>query len=115
MASKDRDFGDRRGSAWELISRAVTNTERGSGIIDPDHDPLTLAINRPCTKALEAACHVMGSNHRQGGDVDEQAFSILDWALQQTGADGQQFRAILASRVGFLRTVAGDWLESRVD
>lgn len=115
LASNDRDFGERKDAAWELISSAVRNTERGSGIIDPDHDPLSLAINRPCTKALKTVCHVMGLSYRQKGSVDEEAFPILDWVLQQTGADGQQFRAILASRVGFLRTVSGEWFESRVD
>ena len=115
MASKDLGFGDRRPTAWDLLNMAVMNTERGSGISDPDHDPYTLALNRPCTKALMAVCHVMGFNFRESGQVDEEAYPILDWVIAQEGAEGEQFRAVLATRPGFLRHVVGDWLDANKD
>lgn len=115
MASHDLDLGNQFDPAWELVNLAIRHTERTSGLGDPDEDPYALAINRPCCQALIALLQMVGSSFRIRGEVPHGSLDTLDWVLQQPGEDGRQFRSVLASRIGFLRHVVPEWIETRAE
>jgi hypothetical protein len=112
LAERDVDLEDRYDDAWRVVLGAARNRSSGS-YISSREDPLETAINRPCTKALEAMFHLMATNFRRSGAVPKEAFDLLDEALGLGGWDGAEHRAIIAPRLAFLRHVAPEWVESR--
>jgi hypothetical protein len=112
LAERDVDLGDRYDDAWRVVVGAARNRSSGS-YISSREDPLETAINRPCTKALEAMFHLMATEFRRSDAVPKQALDLLDEALGLTGWDGAEHRAVIAPRLAFLRHVAPEWVESR--
>jgi hypothetical protein len=112
MASSDIGFGDRRDEVWSILCAEVENREEPSGIISGGtSDPLETAINRPCTKALEAMLSFLGNEYRLDNTVRHEATSLLSSILRLDGRTGAEHRAVLATRIGFLRYIAPDWFE----
>jgi hypothetical protein len=113
LAERDVDLGGRYDDAWRVVLAAARDRSRESHITSSREDPLETAINRPCTKALEAMLHLVATEFRRDGAVRDEALDVLDEALSLDGWDGAEHRAIIASRLPFLRHVAPDWVESR--
>jgi hypothetical protein len=111
MASPDIGFGDRRDEVWDILLAETENREEPSGISSETSDPLETAINRPCTEALEAALSFLGHEYRLDNTVRPEALDLLSSILQLDGRTGAEHRAILATRIGFLRYIAPDWFE----
>jgi hypothetical protein len=111
LAEQDVDLGDRYDDAWEVVLAAARDRSRSSGVPSGD-DPLQTAINRPCTKALQAVFQLVATEFRRSGTVREQALDLLDDALELNGWDGAEYRAIIAPRLPFLLHVAPKWVES---
>lgn len=97
--------------AWEIAADAATDRTAGS-VISSEEEPLTLAINRPCTRALQTLLHMIEHASRGGHPVPERVKAVLTEGLRLPGQDGAQHRAILAPRTGFLRHVLPEWFES---
>jgi hypothetical protein len=114
LADKDLGFASRDDEVWDIIQASALNRADASGLPD-ETDPLTAAINRPCTRALEAALSFMAHEYRRSGGIRPAVFDLLDETLRVEGFDGAQHRAIIASRVGFFTTVAADWVDARLD
>jgi hypothetical protein len=112
LAERNVDLGDRYDDAWRVVVGAVRDRSAGSGI-SAREDPLETAINRPCTKALEAMFHLVATEFRRSGRVREEFLGLLDEALGLDGWGGAEHRAIIAPRLGFLLHVAPEWVESR--
>lgn len=111
LADSDTGFGDRRDEVWSILKSEVERRDEPSGIGDGARDPLETAINRPCTRALEAALSFIGHEYRTGGTVRPEAVDLLSSVLVLEGTDGAEHRAIIAPRIGFLRHVAPDWVD----
>lgn len=101
-------MGDQAGSAWEVVQRAATNWSEDS-FEDFDDSPLTAAINRPTTRALDVAFSYAGMHVDGGGPIPDEFLKVLELALDRTGRDGLQARAIIARRLPFLRAQASEW------
>jgi hypothetical protein len=114
LAHANVSFGDRAHEAWEVVLDAVGDKTDEPGI-QGVADPLTAAINRPCTRALESLLELMGAARRAEGDISAAAFDALSASLLVPGPDGAQHRAILVRTLGFLQFVAGDWLDANRD
>lgn len=114
LANADLGFDARDDEAYELIAAAVANRSEGSGI-DSQTDPLTAAINRSTTQALQALIAFMGYEHRRDGAARPAAFALLDSLLRLGGADGLHYRAIIASRFGYFIATAPEWVEANAD
>ena len=112
LAERDVDFGDRYDGAWRVVLAAARDRSSGSGV-SPRDDPLETAINRACTKALEAMFHLVATEFRRSARVRAEALDLLDEALGLEGWDGAEHRAIIAPRLPFLLHVAPEWVESR--
>lgn len=112
LAEHGIDLGDRYDDAWRIVLEAARDRGRDSSIVSPREDPLETAINRACTKALEAAFHLMSADFKKHGEVRRDAFELLDESLRLEGWDGAEHRAIIAPRVPFLLHVARAWVES---
>ncbi len=112
LAEQDVDLGDRYDDAWELVLAAARDRSRATGISSRD-DPLETAINRPCTRAFQDIFQLIGTEFRRKESVREQAFDLLDEALELDGRDGAEYRAIIAPRLPFLLHVAQEWVETR--
>jgi hypothetical protein len=97
--------------AWEAIKAAALNRTGSSGLPD-ETEPLSAAINRPCTRALEAVVSFMNYEHHTVGAPRPETLDLLDGVLQLEGFDGAQHRAIIASRLGFFLTIVPDWVEA---
>jgi len=115
MAHSDIGFGGRRDEVWSILQSEVKRRHEPSHIVDGARDPLETAINRPCTRALEAALSFMAHEYRTHGTVWHEAMELLSAILRLENRDGAEHRAILASRIGFLRHIASAWVDEHRD
>jgi len=115
LADKDVGFGTRDDEAWTVLEAEARDRGESSGIISGARDPLDSAINRRCTRALDAALSFMAHEFRSMETIRPSAFSLLEDVLHLEGADGAEHRAIIATRLGFLRYVAPEWVDEMAD
>ena len=113
LADGDAGFADRDDDVWAILEAAVADRTDGSVIEaeGDEHDPIDQAINRPCTRALEAALRFMAFEYRKHGAVRTEGLSLLERSVQLRGSDGLQHRAIIALYIGFLLHIAPDWMD----
>lgn len=114
MARADVDLGDRADEAWRLIEGATKDRSAGSGILG-QVDPLTTAINRPCTRAFETALLFVAAELRAAKPVRPALVALLNDVLRLDGADGAEYRAILAPRLGWIRHALPEWTGANID
>ena len=112
MAAADTQFGDRSDQAWSHLYDAATDT---SGESWAPMDPLTRAINRGCTRAFDAAVPFVASELRAGMPMRAEFIELLKFALTRVDNDGEEFRAVVARRLGWLRHALPDWTDSNID
>ena len=117
LADSDRGFGGRSEEAWAVLASEASNRSEPSDIVSISTGPdfLVSAINRPCTRALEAVISLVAHEYRSGGTVRSEAISLFEDALRLVGTDGAEHRAVLASRIGFLLHVLREWIETNRD
>lgn len=113
LAEHSVGFADRTDQVWALLVAEVDEHGEPPGI-DGDHDPLEIAINRRCTRGLEAVLSFMAFEFRQHGAARPAAFDLLERCLRLSGRDGAEHRAILSTRIGFLRYIDPPWVD-RID
>ena len=113
LAIKNQGFADRDDEVWELLERQAR--DRMAPTQSRDDEPLTQALSRPCTCALDAVFDVAGYEHRRRQYVRPEALALLADALALTGQDGAQHRALIAPRLAFLRHVAPQWVADHLD
>jgi hypothetical protein len=113
LARRDIGFAGREDEIWAFLLAQAE--DRAEDAASAEGDPLSQAINRPCTRALQAVFSFMGFEYRVGGAVRPAALELLTRSLALPGQDGLQHRAIIASRLAFLRYVAADWLDAHRD
>ncbi|MCA1703071.1 MAG: hypothetical protein LC808_07295 [Actinobacteria bacterium] len=111
LADKDIGFAGRGDDVWAWLDAEARDREEPSGIISGARDPLDSAINRRCTRALEAVLSFMAHEFRSTGNIRPSAFTLLEDALRLEGSDGAEHRAIIATRLGVLRQVASEWVD----
>lgn len=111
MADKDLGFAQRDDEVWSILDAEARDRGAPSGIVSGARDPLDSAINRRCTRALEAVLSFMAQEFRLTGAARPAAFELLEDALGLEGSDGAEHRAILATRLGFLRHIAPQWVD----
>ena len=111
LADSDSGFDQRSAEVWEMLAADVDNRSQPTGIVAAARDPLELAINRPCTRALDAVLACMAHELRSRESVRLQAIRLLEQTLRLTGDDALQFRAIIAPAIGFLHYVVPGWVE----
>jgi hypothetical protein len=112
LAERNVDLESRYDDAWAPVIRAVRDRSVSSRI-SRQEDPLETAINRPCTRALQAMFQLMGADFRRNGLIRDEALLVMDEALALGGWDGAEHRAIIAPRLPFLLHIAASWVELR--
>lgn len=106
------NFGDRADEVWDFLeTEALDRSEISRFPCDQGYDPLYLAINRPCTRALETIILFTVSEFRSSGTVRSELTDLLETSLRLTGHDGAEHRAIIAPRIGLIRHILPDWTE----
>jgi hypothetical protein len=110
LADKDVGFSGRDEEVWAFLEAKARDRGESSGIVSGARDALDSAINRPCTEALEAIFSLMAHEFRSGGQMRAAALTLLEDALNLENLDGAEHRAIIATRLGFLRHVAPKWV-----
>lgn len=115
IADKDLGFAEHDDEVWTILVAEARDRGAPSGIVSGARDPLDSAINRRCTRALEAALSFMAQEFRLTGAVRPAAFELLEEALCLEGSDGAEHRAIIATRLGFLRHIAPQWVDDIAD
>ena len=115
MADKDLGFAERDDEVWSVLDAEARDRGAPSGIISGARDPLDSAVNRRCTRALEAVLSFMAQEFRLTGAARREAFELLEEALGLEGSDGAEHRAIIATRLGFLRHIAPQWVDDGAD
>ena len=113
MASADVQFGSRSDQAWELLYNSATDLGERSWA--STGDPLTRAINRDCTRAFDATVLFVASELRIGKPVRDEFVALLRFALTRTGTDGEEYRAIAARRLAWLRHAVPDWFDNNAE
>ncbi len=114
LARSGYDFGARSGEVWAIIETETTNCPPRPETTDTRTDPHQRAINRSCTQALDAALFLVDNEQNTSAQLRPEATRILDASLHLTGPDGADHRAVLATRLGFLRHVAADWFNTNL-
>jgi len=109
LARKDLGFAGRNEEIWASLDQQARDRDQATSM--PGSDPLTQAVNRPCTRALQVMFDVMGHEYRDQGTVRPEALGLLAETLTLSGTDGAHHRAIIAPRLAFLRHVAPHWVE----
>lgn len=115
IADKDLGFAERDDEVWSVLDAEARDRGAPSGIISGARDPLDSAINRRCTRALEAVLSFMAQEFRLTGAARPATFELLEEALGLEGSDGAEHRAIIATRLGFLRHIAPQWVDDVAD
>ena len=112
MAASGCTFDDSADDVWAILeSEVMSCSDTPAPEADEERDPYHRAINRRCTRALEAVLFLVDSEFRATQAVRSRAVELLDHSLRLTGRDGAEHRAILASMIGFLRHVLPTWIE----
>jgi hypothetical protein len=111
LADNDIGFGDRADEMWQVLDLAVHDRTEHSAL-DGGDDLLNAAINRPCTKAFEAALSFVLWEHRATGSIRQSATDLLNGVLCLEGVDGSQFRSVLASRFRILFDHVPTWVST---
>lgn len=114
LLSNDADIQGREDDVWAVIAGAVRDRSQPSGLVG-ERDPLEAAINRSSTRALETALAYIGHQYRRTETVEEDRLDLLRECLELEADDGAQARAILATRLAFLRHVAPEWFDAHAD
>lgn len=109
LAAQDEGFGGRTEQAWRLVLDSAVQTDEPSSY----DEPMTGALNRGRTRALEAVFSLMGWEHRTIGSVRPEALDVIDAALRLEGMDGAQHRAVIVPRLPFLLAIAPTWVTER--
>ncbi len=99
---------------WAIVIEEARDRETPSSFSEED-DPLTSAINRSCTRAVETILHLIDYENKRCGVAPDEALTILTECLGLEGRDGEEHRAILASRIPFLQAVCPKWFEENLD
>ena len=100
--------------AWAIVIEVARDRETRSSLSRED-DPLTSAINRPCTRAVDAILSLIEYEYKRSGVVPQDALALLTECLGLEGRDGEEHRAILATRIPFLQAVCPQWFEGNLD
>ncbi len=88
--------------AWGAVVAAVRFRGPGSG---GNGDPLSRAINRPWSSALETA--ILLADH--DGSIDPRLLELFEEILGLEGDDAELGRAIIATRLPWIRHIAPEW------
>ncbi|MEU1160613.1 hypothetical protein ABZ372_07355 [Streptomyces sp. NPDC005921] len=110
LADSDTGFSEGSDYVWNLLISEIRDRSEGSGIED-NLDHLTAAINRPCTRALEALLSFLAFERRCGNPMRPDFRDLLESVLLLEGADGAHFRAIIGPRFGFIRYLDEEWFD----
>lgn len=115
LADANADFGDQVDYVWFVL--VVEVFQRSEPGISSDHglDPLNRAINRPCTRALQAVLSFMSNEFKRSESVRPEAVGLIESSLRLDGLDGAEHRAILATQLGFLRHILPEWMETNTE
>lgn len=113
--SDNDDFRGNRAEAWRLVLVVAEKTVSTDRRPDESEDSLHRAINRSSTKAFEVALALMGLDFRTDGEISPTGLHMLDLALSLPGEDGKEYRAVVATHLPFLNTVAREWLTSNLE
>ena len=119
LAEADCDLHDHVGMAWQQV---LATTRAHSDLVDGDllailgdRDALHSAINRPWSKALDAAVSLARWEASTPGSVRLEFVALLDEVIEIVEAPGLEFRAILAARRLALEAQLPAWLDDRAD
>lgn len=104
----DRLTGDDFELAWKTVVAAVGERGLESNM---EGDALTRAINRPWSSALEAAFSLGG----KGDGVDRRLLNLVDELLLLPRPAGEPARAIIATRIPWLRYIDAGWFTGAED
>ena len=119
LAEADGDLHDHIGVAWQQVlaaARAYPHPADGDLLdIMGDRDALHSAINRPWSKALDAAVSLARWEVRTLGPVRLEFVAVLDEVVEIVDTRGLEFRAILAARRLALEALLPAWLDDRAD
>ena len=102
LANRGRLADDEFELAWKTVAAAVGDRGPASGV---EGDALTRAINRPWSSALEVAFSLGGMKD----GVDRRLLDLIDDLLRLPRPDGELARAIIATRLPWLRHIDADW------
>ena len=106
-------FDDRRDEVWDFLeSETINCPPRPEPAASGTRDLYTAAINRSCTRALQAMLWLLRNEYLETGEVHPSAVRVIEASLRLTGDDGAEHRAVVSVWFGILRHALGDWMES---
>lgn len=108
------ELGDADEEAWSAVLDAADAEDDGASP-DFENSLLTRAINSTGPRALEAAFAYAGRMNDVEKRIPVGFLDLLDSLLNRRSDLGLLSRAIIATRLPFLRMAAPEWFDSRAD
>lgn len=111
-------FGDMADDVWDYLSATAVDLSTppwGSGGNARLSDIGNRAINRTSTRALEAAVLFTDQERSVGRPLRPDLEDLLDFALSLEGADGAEYRSILAPNIPWFHRVMPAWTEANLE
>ena len=115
LAKENIGFAGHSNEAWTILESAVKARSELAGRSIRARDPLDIAINMPCTRALRAILAFLAYEFRSTSCIRSDASRLLAEILRLDGDDGLYHRAIIAPNIGLLRHMAPDWVNGNRD
>ena len=113
IVNADIDLGERADEVWSLIESAARDRSEASPFLS-EVDPRARAINRSCTRAFQTALMFVDSEQRASRPIRTEFVDLLDFALRIEGADGAEYRAIIAPYLAWFRQVLPEWTDDNI-
>ena len=101
-----------RRDAAEDDDQVIAAMQNPCGEHTPAHDPRFLAINQRNTRALEVALLLALRNRDTADGIPQTAIELIEWGLNQPGAEGAKCRSLIAPAVRALTVARPDWVEA---
>ncbi|WP_419916657.1 hypothetical protein [Candidatus Poriferisodalis sp.] len=117
LIKADVTFGGRADEVWNYLCAAARDLSlppweaRGSRRTS---DPVFRAINRTSTRALETAVLFAARELSAERPLRPELEELLGFALRLEGADGAEYRSILASNFPRLRRMMPEWTQANL-
>ena len=116
LAQSQVGFANRTEEIWDLLETRTADCPETEPRSPCDtRDAYHEAINRSCTRALQATLHLVESHYHKSATVPCRAVPILEHSLGIPGDHGKLHRVILAENLAFLHHVLADWTENNLD
>jgi hypothetical protein len=111
LAAAEGDFGSSWPEVTALVYSRATDTADSTHVSGDNIDPLTAALNRTSTRALDVAFALSEHEPRREDGLSAEFLEVINHWLSLDEAGALEGRALIAPRMPYLRYHNPEWFE----